>query len=81
MQQILENGGIILWILLGLSIISLGTIMERSYCFIKNKSQVNPKFKKNIQNLLLEKKYEDAVELSRTERGVVGKAITKFLIR
>lgn len=81
MQQILQNGGVILWVLLGLSIVSLGTIIERTYCFIKNKSYVDPKFKKNMQNLLLEKKYEKAIELSRTEKGVVGKTITKFLIR
>ena len=81
MQQILQNGGVILWVLLGLSIVSLGTIIERTYCFIKNKSYVDPKFKKNMQDLLLEKKYEEAIELSRTEKGVVGKTITKFLIR
>lgn len=81
MQQILQNGGVILWVLLVLSIVSLGTIIERTYCFIKNKSYVDPKFKKNMQNLLLEKKYEKAIELSRTEKGVVGKTITKFLIR
>lgn len=28
MQQILQNGGVILWILLALSIVSLGTITE-----------------------------------------------------
>ena len=81
MLYYIKAGGPILYILLILSIISLGVILERSLCFIKNKTSVNFKFKKEIKELLVEKNYEKAIELSRQEKGVVGKTLTKFLIR
>lgn len=81
MLQLLNDGGPILYVLLLLSILALGTIFERGYCFSKNKTTVNPEFKKVIKDLLLEKRYDEAIEFSRTEKGVVGKTLTKFLIR
>ncbi|MGL5931484.1 MAG: MotA/TolQ/ExbB proton channel family protein [Cetobacterium sp.] len=77
----LKAGGPILYILLILSIVSVGIIIERTMCFIKNKTSVNSMFKKEIRDLLLDKKYEEAIEFSRREKGVVGKTLTKFLIR
>lgn len=48
---------------------------------MKNKSSVSETYKKKLKKLLLEKKYDEAIEFSKTEKGVVGKVITKFLIR
>lgn len=81
MLQLLNAGGVILYILFILSIVALGTIFERGYCFSKNKTTVSPAFKKKMKELLLEKKYDEAIEFSRTEKGIVGKVLTKFLIR
>ncbi|MGL4971276.1 MAG: MotA/TolQ/ExbB proton channel family protein [Cetobacterium sp.] len=77
----LKAGGPILYVLLILSIVSLGIIMERTICFIKNKTSLDSMFKKEIKDLLVEKKYEEAIVFSRKEKGVVGKTLTKFLIR
>lgn len=77
----LKAGGPILYILLFLSTISLGIILERTICFIKNKTSVDLMFKKEIKELLLDKKYDDAIEFSKKEKGVVGKTLTKFLTR
>ncbi|MGL4641580.1 MotA/TolQ/ExbB proton channel family protein [Cetobacterium sp.] len=77
----LKAGGPILYILLILSIVSVGIIIERTMCFIKNKTSVDSMFKKEIRDLLLGEKYEEAIEFSRREKGVVGKTLTKFLIR
>lgn len=81
MLQLLNAGGVILYILFILSIVALGTIFERGYCFSKNKTTVSPAFKKKMKELLLEKKYDESIEFSRTEKGIVGKVLTKFLIR
>ncbi|MGL5175907.1 MAG: MotA/TolQ/ExbB proton channel family protein [Cetobacterium sp.] len=77
----LKAGGPILYILLFLSTISLGIILERTICFIKNKTSVDLMFKKEIKELLLDKKYDEAIEFSKKEKGVVGKTLTKFLTR
>jgi len=77
----LKEGGVILYALLFLSIISLGITIERVICFIKNKTSVDSMFKEEIKELLVGKKYEEAIEFSRKEKGVVGKTLTKFLIR
>ncbi|MEG0561309.1 MAG: MotA/TolQ/ExbB proton channel family protein [Cetobacterium sp.] len=81
MINYLNSGGPILYLLVVLSIIALGVILERTYCFMKNKTCVNTEFKKEIKTLLLDEKYTEAIEFSKTEKGVVGKTLTKFLIR
>lgn len=81
MLNYIQAGGPILYILIVLSVISLGVMLERIACFSKNKTTVNPEFKKQIKSYLLEKNYEKAIEFSRKEKGVVGKTLTKFLIR
>ncbi|MDX8336775.1 MULTISPECIES: MotA/TolQ/ExbB proton channel family protein [Cetobacterium] len=77
----IKAGGPILYILLILSVISLGVILERSLCFFKNKTSINPLLKKEIKEFLNTKKYNEAIELSKKEKGLVGKILTKFLIR
>ena len=77
----IKAGGQILYILLILSVISLGVILERCLCFFKNKTSINPLLKKEIKEFLNTKKYNEAIELSKKEKGLVGKILTKFLIR
>lgn len=77
----IQAGGVILYILLALSIIALGIILERSYCFSKNKLNISKNFKKEIRIMLVNKKYDDAIEYSKSEKGIIGKVLTKFLIR
>lgn len=81
MLNYIQAGGPILYILIVLSVIALGIMLERVWCFTKNKTTVNSEFKKQMKIYLLEKNYDKAIEFSRTEKGVVGKTITKFLIR
>ncbi len=81
MLYYIKAGGPILYLLLILSVVSLGVIFERSLCFIKNKTSVDSMFKKEIKELLIDGKYNEAIEFSKKEKGVVGKTLTKFLIR
>lgn len=81
MLKLLNDGGAILYILFFISIFALGTILERAYCFQKNKNYMSEEVRKKIRTLLQEKKYEEAIEVSKEEKGVIGKVTTKFLIR
>lgn len=77
----LKVGGPILIVLLFLSILALALISERSYCFYKNKDKVKPRFRKELKILLENSNYNGAIDYSKTEKGILGKIITKFLIR
>lgn len=77
----LKVGGPILVVLLFLSILALALISERSYCFYKNKDKVKPGFRKELKILLENSNYNGAIDYSKTEKGILGKIITKFLIR
>lgn len=77
----LKVGGPILIVLLFLSILALALISERSYCFYKNKDKVKPGFRKELKILLENSNYNGAIDYSKTEKGILGKIITKFLIR
>lgn len=81
MLNYIHAGGSILYVLLLLSVVSVAVTLERVVCFTKNKTTVNPEFKKQIKDYLLKEDYDKAIEFSRTEKGVVGKTLTKFLIR
>lgn len=77
----LKVGGPILVVLLFLSILALALISERSYCFYKNKDKVKSGFRKELKILLENSNYNGAIDYSKTEKGILGKIITKFLIR
>lgn len=81
MLELIKSGGVILEILFIISILSLGVILERGVCFFRNKSFVSDKYIKTLKKLLNEKKYDEAIEFSEKEKGVIGKVITKFLKR
>ncbi|MGL4425239.1 MAG: MotA/TolQ/ExbB proton channel family protein [Cetobacterium sp.] len=81
MLDLMRSGGPILYILIGLSIIALATILERSYCFCTNKTKIDSDFKQKLREFLIEEKYSEAIEYSKEQKGVTGKIITKFLIR
>ncbi|MGL5376750.1 MAG: MotA/TolQ/ExbB proton channel family protein [Cetobacterium sp.] len=81
MLDLMRSGGPILYILIGLSVIALATILERSYCFYTNKTKIDSNFKQKLREFLIEEKYSEAIEYSKEQKGVTGKIITKFLIR
>lgn len=81
MLELLKSGGVILWILCLISVVSLGLILERGVCFLKNKTFVSDGYIRELKKLLNEEKYDEAINFSEKEKGVIGKVITKFLKR
>lgn len=81
MLELLKSGGVILWILCLISVVSLGLILERGVCFSKNKTFVSDGYIRELKKLLNEEKYDEAINFSEKEKGVIGKVITKFLKR
>ena len=67
MLYYIKAGGPILYVLLILSVVSLGVILERSLCFIKNKTSVDSMFKKEIKELLIDGKYSDRRKIKEKE--------------
>lgn len=81
MLELLKSGGVILWILCLISVVSLGLILERGVCFSKNKTFVSDGYIRELKKLLNEEKYDEAINFSEKEKGFIGKVITKFLKR
>lgn len=81
MLELLKSGGVILWILCLISVVSFGLILERGVCFSKNKTFASDIYVKELKKLLNEEKYDEAINFSENEKGVIGKVITKFLKR
>lgn len=77
----LKVGGPIMIVLAIVSVIALGTILERITVFIKDGKIVNKKYLKELKEFLKNKNYEDAIKYSENEKGIMGKIITKFLKR
>jgi biopolymer transport protein ExbB len=77
----MEVGGFLMWILLAMSIISLGIILERVTFFIRNEKSHNKLFKSEIIMALAENNKDKAIELCRHEKNSIGISIKKFLLR
>jgi biopolymer transport protein ExbB len=77
----MEVGGILMWILLIMSIISLGIILERVTFFIRKEKAHNKSFKAEIILALAENNKEKAIELCNDEKNSIGTSIRKFLSR
>ena len=57
------EGGMMMWLLAALSIMGLGTILERTAYFIKNEQGITREFKEEIVALVRAGKEKEAIEL------------------
>lgn len=77
----LKVGGPIIIILLIISIITLGLILERISFFILHRDSLDKSFNKNLKNYLRENDYMGALTYAKKQKGPVGEIISEFLNR
>ena len=70
-----------MWILFGLSIISMGIILERSVFFFRREKKLSEDFKSNIIMAVSSDNMEKAIEICLNEKNTVGETVKSFLIR
>ena len=70
-----------MWILFGLSIISMGIILERGVFFFRREKKLNEDFKSNIIMAVSSDNMEKAIEICLNEKNTVGETVKSFLIR
>lgn len=70
-----------MWILFGLSIISMGIILERGVFFFRREKKLSKDFKSNIIMAVSSDNMEKAIEICLNEKNTVGETVKSFLIR
>lgn len=76
-----KTGGPVMWILFGISIISLGIILERIAYFFTNEKKLSKDFNRNIMQSISKKNYEEALKLCSIEKNSTSCIIKEFLQR
>ncbi|MFK4785059.1 MotA/TolQ/ExbB proton channel family protein [Fusobacterium sp. MFO224] len=81
MAYYLKVGGPLMWILFGLSILSLTIILERIVYFIFKEKNLKKTFKSEIIYAVSNKNMETAYKICDSERNTIGSTVKEFLIR
>ena len=81
MLYYLKVGGPILWVLVVMSVISLGVILERFIFFFRYDRKTSKVFKTQVVIAMSANDKKKAIELCRNEKNCVGSSVKKFLIR
>ena len=74
------EGGTMMWLLAALSIMGLGTILERTAYFIKNEQGITKEFKEEIVTLVRAGKEDEAVELCDKTNNSVSRTVKSILM-
>ena len=74
------EGGIMMWLLAALSIVGLGTILERTAYFMKNEQGITTEFKEEIVNLVRAEKENEAIALCDKTNNSVSRTVKSILL-
>ena len=74
------EGGVMMWLLAILSILGLGTILERIAYFWKNEKKTTPEFKENIIRLVRDGHEDEAIVLCDSVNNSVSRTIKAILL-
>jgi len=74
------EGGMMMWLLAALSIMGLGTILERAAYFIKNEQGITREFKEEIVALVRAGKEKEAIELCDKTNNSVSRTVKSILL-
>lgn len=74
------EGGMMMWLLAALSIMGLGTILERTAYFIKNEQGITREFKEEIVALVRAGKEKEAIELCDKTNNSVSRTVKSILL-
>lgn len=80
MYQYFIEGGMMMWLLGALSILGLGTILERTAYFLKNERDLKSNFKDEIIRLVRKGEEEDAIKLCERTNNSVSRTIKSILL-
>lgn len=80
MYQYFVEGGMMMWLLGALSILGLGTILERTAYFLKNERDLKSNFKDEIIRLVRKGEEEDAIKLCERTNNSVSRTVKSILL-
>ncbi|WP_300389786.1 MotA/TolQ/ExbB proton channel family protein [Fusobacterium sp.] len=80
MYKYFVEGGMMMWLLGALSILGLGTILERTVYFLKNERDLKGDFKDQIITLVREGKEDEAIELCEKTNNSVSRTVKSILL-
>lgn len=80
MYKYFVEGGMMMWLLGALSILGLGTILERTAYFFKNERDLKGDFKDQIITLVREGKEDEAIELCKKTNNSVSRTVKSILL-
>ncbi|WP_349763920.1 MotA/TolQ/ExbB proton channel family protein [Fusobacterium sp. SYSU M8D902] len=80
MYKYFVEGGMMMWLLGALSILGLGTILERTAYFFKNERDLKGDFKDQIITLVREGKEDEAIELCEKTNNSVSRTVKSILL-
>jgi len=81
MSYYLKVGGPLMWVLFGLSVLSLTIILERIFYFFFREKYLKKTFKSEIIYAVSNKRMEVANKLCDMEKNTIGATVKEFLIR
>ena len=80
MYQYFIEGGMMMWLLGALSILGLGTILERTAYFLKNERDLKGNFKDEIIKLVRAGGEEEAIKLCERTNNSVSRTVKSILL-
>lgn len=80
MYQYFIEGGKMMWLLGALSILGLGTILERTAYFLKNERDLKGNFKDEIIKLVRAGEEEEAIKLCERTNNSVSRTVKSILL-
>lgn len=80
MYQYFIEGGMMMWLLGALSILGLGTILERTAYFLKNERDLKGNFKDEIIKLVRAGEEEEAIKLCERTNNSVSRTVKSILL-
>ncbi len=81
MMYYLQVGGPLMWILFGMSILSLTVILERTCFFARRERFHNKNFNTEIISAVASDNMEEALSLCEKENNSIGCTVRSFLCR
>lgn len=80
MYQYFIEGGMMMWLLGALSILGLGTILERTAYFLKNERDLKGNFKDEIIKLVRAGEEKEAIKLCERTNNSVSRTVKSILL-
>lgn len=80
MYKYFIDGGMTMIFLYGLSILGLGTILDRTFYFFKNEKDINGDFKDKIIKLVRDGKDDEAIELCENTNNSISRTVKNILL-